>query len=868
MRAFATDPWSTNRFALAAFGLIAVFAFAAERNDLSSLRVSASPQGATIRVDASAPPVFTVFRLQDPDRLVVDVANAQKGSLVGHYDGSGPVTGVVVSQFADGKSLVARLLVGLDHASRYDVRAEGTTLVVTVDAEATTLAEGRAAPSEKPLAETEQKPSIAVASDELTPKIDEIAVARRGSKVTGLTYSKGVLTVTTDGPVARIETLELTAPDRLAVDLVGFAGPARGPRVSDALVRDLRVGSDERRFRVVLEGTSRLPGYLVKRVSGGVSIRLSAPKASATEGQEIVIDGKSVAVTDSPDVATVENVIFKEDGAGGRVEVTLSGRCGWKVDRPDRRSAVLTLDSARLPKRLERSLDTADLQATVKMVSSFTVPGTENKVRIVVAGAADIEDAVTTRPGVLSWSFKQAGKAVELASTDGRGTAGLAVESSTFAVEGAPKRTRYVGKKVSFEFKDIEIHNLLRIIAEISKKNIVVADDVSGKVTIRLRNVPWDQALELILRSKSLGMEDLGSILRVAPLTKLEEEAKSRAERKKAERISRELMVQLVPVNYARADDMSGRVKEILSERGNVTIDARTNTLIVRDLPENMQRIRSLVASLDMQTPQVLIEARIVEANIRHQREIGIQWGGQSTLSQATGNPTGLQFPNNVAVTGGITGAAAAGVQTIPNYAVSLPAGAGDGSGGAIGLVFGSAGSAATLNLRLSALESQGSIKTLSAPRVTTLDNNQARISQGTSIPFSQVSAAGANTVFVDAILSLSVTPHVTQDGSVLMSIIASNNQPDPSNSGSNGQPAISRKEANTNVLVKDGDTTVIGGIYVRRGSSSTNGLPLLSQIPIIGFFFRNYRELESKDELLIFISPRILNRQTIAQNL
>lgn len=863
-----------NRLVAAALSVVAVVAVAAERNDLSSLRVTTSPTGAMIRVDANSPPVFTVFRLQEPDRLVVDVANAQRGALLGHYDGVGPVSGVVVSQFADGKSQVARLLVGLDKASRYDVRAEGTTLVVTVDGEAPPTAAAPTpspAPAERAAEAPEAAPPVVAEAAEPTVKVDEIAVSRKGARVTGLTYSRGVLLVKTDGPVARIETLELSAPDRLAVDLVGFAGPARGPKVSDRLVRDLRVGSDERRFRVVLEGASRLPSYDIKRVAAGVSVRLSAPRAlPPSEGQEVVIDGQSVSVTDDAELATVENVAFKEDGAGGRVELTLSGRCGWKVDRPDRRSAVLTLDGARLPRKLERSLDTGDLQTAVKMISTFAVPGSENKVRIVVAGSAELDDVVATRPGSLSWTFKQGQKGVETASTDGRGTAGVAVESSIFAVEGAPKRTRYVGKKVSFEFKDIEIHNLLRIIAEISKKNIVVADDVSGKVTIRLRNVPWDQALELILRSKTLGMEDLGNILRVAPLAKLEEEAKSRAERRKAEKSARELSVQLVPVNYATAEQMSTQVKEILSERGNVSIDARTNTLIVRDLPENMQRVRSLVASLDLQTPQVLIEARIVEANIRQAREIGVQWGGQSVLSQATGNPTGLQFPNNFAVTGGIANgtAAADGVQGSPNYAVSLPVGAQDGSGGAIGLVFGSAGSAATLNLRLSALESQGSIKTLSAPRVTTLDNQLARISQGTSIPFSQVSAAGANTVFVDAILQLSVTPHVTADGSITMKIIASNNQPDPANSGANGQPAISRKEANTNVLVKDGDTTVIGGIYVRRGSTTSNGLPLLSKIPIIGFFFRNYRELESKDELLIFISPRILNRQTVAQNL
>ncbi len=857
-----------NRFGYVALCCVATMALGAERNELSSLRVEAGPQnGTAIRVESSAPPVFTVFRLQDPDRLVVDVANALRGSLAGHYDGVGSVSGVVVSQFSDGKSQVARLLIGLDHAARYDVRAEGTTLVVSVEAE-----QGSAAPAVEAAPAAVAAPARVAApagvtvaeTTEPAPLVDEIAVNRQGTRVTAVSYSRGALTLKTDGPVARIETLSLSNPPRLAIDLVGFRGPTRGPKVDDGLVRALRVGGDDHRFRVVLEAAGSLPSHEVKRVGSAVIVKLSAANETR-DPAEIVIDGRAVGV-DEAELTTIENLTFKEDGTAGRVELALSGKCGWKVERPDGQSAVLTLDGAKLPRKFERSLDTGDLQTSVKMVSAFTVPGAENKVRIVVAGGGPLKDVVTTRPGVLVWTFKPAAEA-EAISTEGRGTSGVAVESSTVAVEGAAQRARYVGKKVSFEFKDIEIHNLLRIIAEISKKNIVVADDVTGKVTIRLRNVPWDQALELILRSKSLGMEDLGNIIRVAPLSRLEEESRLRVERRNAEKKARELSVQLVPVNYATAEEMAARVKEILSERGNVAVDARTNTLIVRDLPENMQRVRSLVASLDLQTPQVLIEARIVEANIRQQREIGIQWGGQAVMSQATGNPTGLQFPNNLAATGGIAGGNQTGVSTSPNYAVSLPVGAGDGAGGAIGLVFGSAGSAATLNLRLSALESQGSVKTLSAPRITTLDNRLARISQGTSIPFSQVSAAGANTVFVDAILQLSVTPHVTQDGSILMNINASNNQPDQANAGSNGQPAISRKEAQTNVLVKDGDTTVIGGIYVRRGSSSTSGLPLLSKIPIIGFFFRNYRELDSKDELLIFISPRILNRQTVAQN-
>jgi type IV pilus assembly protein PilQ len=564
--------------------------------------------------------------------------------------------------------------------------------------------------------------------------------------------------------------------------------------------------------------------------------------------------------------AEVTDVAFRESETGGSVELKLKGRPRFSVERPDAKSAVLNLEGTRIAHHLEKSFDASALETPVKMVSIFSVPGASPRVRLVVAGSEALEQVVTQRPGGLSWRFSKKGL-TETAVSENE-TAGFSTEADDVVEEGAPQQRRgYVGKRVSFEFKDIDIHNLLRIIAEISKKNIVVADDVSGKITIRLRNVPWDQALDLILRSKSLGKEEFGNIIRVAPLSKLEEEARARLERKKNARLARDLTVALIPVNYATATDMSARVKEVLTERGNVTVDQRTNTLIVRDLPENMGKVRSLVTSLDLQTPQVLIESRIVEASTRFAREIGVQWGGKGILSASNGNPTGLVFPSSIGIAGGIEQGNSTGTSARPNYAVSLPVGADDGSGGAIGMAFGSAGGAVELNLRLSALESQGAVKTVSAPRITTLDNATASISQGVSIPFSQVSAAGANTQFVQARLSLDVTPHITQDGSVLMDIKAANNQPDPSNTGANGQPGISRKEASTTVLVKDGETTVIGGIYVRSGSSNQAGLPVLSKIPVLGFFFRNYRELETKNELLIFITPRILNRSAVAQN-
>lgn len=871
-----------RQYLLVVAGVMSSLAHAADVKTLNELRrvsVERSATGAQILVEGSMAPVFTVFRLNDPDRLVIDVSNALAGSTKGHHDGLGPVTGVVVSQFSDARAEVARILVGLDRASKYDVRADQSRLVIAVDGEQQRAAQvvvAAAAPAKAAnLVEAAPVPVTAPGSTDgvVASHVDERPVAHPASRLVSLSYRAATLRVVTDGEISKFELIQLENPNRLAVDMYGVKSQVRAPHVGDALVKEVRIGTSPDKVRVVLEARDAMPEYKATRRSDGLTVTLSQVKepAQVTQGEptEIEIDGKKVTL--GPDGAApardieVKGVEFAEAAGGGRVEIKLSGRAHWKVERPESKSAVLTLESARIAKAQERSLDTSELGTPVKMISAFSVPGTQSRVRIVVAADSALEDTVVESPTGLSWRLGTKGAALEQ-SVGGNRTAGFSTEASDFAASGAPQRTQWVGKKVSFEFKDIDLHNLLRIIAEISKKNIVVADDVTGKVTVRLRNVPWDQALDLVLRSKGLGMEEMGNIVRVAPLAKLEEEAKARAERSKALRGAAELQVQLVPVNYATADQMAARVKEVLSERGNVTTDTRTNTLIVRDLPQNMGRVRSMVASLDTQTPQVLIESRIVEANTRFSREVGVQWGGQAIAASATGNPTGLVFPSSVGVTGAVTGNAA-GVAAQPNYAVSLPVGAGDGSGGAVGMVFGSAGGALQLNLRLSALEAQGSVKTISAPKVTTLDNESAKISQGVSIPFSQTSASGTNTSFVEARLSLDVTPHITQDGSVLMKIKAENSQPDPANSGANGQPAIQRKEASTNVLVKDGDTTVIGGIYVRIGASNSSGLPVLSKIPVLGFFFRNYRELETKSEMLIFITPRILNRQAVAQN-
>jgi type IV pilus assembly protein PilQ len=425
--------------------------------------------------------------------------------------------------------------------------------------------------------------------------------------------------------------------------------------------------------------------------------------------------------------------------------------------------------------------------------------------------------------------------------------------------------SQYTGRRVDFNVKDIDIKNLLGAIAEISKRNIIVADDVHGTVTIKLRNVPWDQALDIILRSKNLGKEEIGNIIRVAPLDVLRKEQKDAAEAAKNTLALQPLRVRLIPVNYAVAANLVDRIKDTLTERGTVSVDTRTNTLIVKDVPEALGRAEGIVRNLDTQTPEVLIEARIVEAATSFARSAGIQWGGNVNLAPTYGNPTGLIFPNILAVAGAADDPAAptSGLQgvTAPNFAVNMPAPIGLNNGGGLGFVFGSAGGAANLNLRLSAAENSGTIKTISSPRVVTVDNVDASISQGVSIPFSQTSAAGVTTSFIEARLELRVTPHVTQEGSIQMRINATNNQPNPQLTGSNGQPSISRREARTEVLVRDGETTVIGGIYTRRNSEAWNEVPVLSKIPVLGWLFKKKAVTDDRTELLVFITPRIVNR-------
>jgi type IV pilus assembly protein PilQ len=401
----------------------------------------------------------------------------------------------------------------------------------------------------------------------------------------------------------------------------------------------------------------------------------------------------------------------------------------------------------------------------------------------------------------------------------------------------------------------------------VSNLNIITSDDVKGKVTLRLINVPWDQALDLVLQAKSLGAKQEGNVIRIAPLVSLRSEERARLDsQKEVEKLkaSLEAVTVTLPVSYTKASDLQSKIKDLLSEGGKVQIDERTNTIVIRDLHRNVEEARALIAKLDTATPQVLIEARIVEVDTSFSRELGVQWGGSYTTSSSNSklgvsgiqDSTGAFLPGAPVTATGLTPFSS--TSPPPSYAVNLPAKFGLGAGG--GISFGILRDNLRLDLSLSALEASNKGRVISSPKVITIDNKEATIEQGTQIPYSTVSASGTNTQFIDATLSLKVTPHITPDGGVIMKLEAKNDS--QGDVGASGQPAINKKKATTEVLVRDGETAVIGGILQISRKETESGIPWLSKIPILGYLFRSEASQATNRELLIFITPKILKQE------
>jgi type IV pilus secretin PilQ/predicted competence protein len=475
---------------------------------------------------------------------------------------------------------------------------------------------------------------------------------------------------------------------------------------------------------------------------------------------------------------------------------------------------------------------------------------------------------------------------------------------------------RYNGSRVSLEFKDADILNVLRIIADVAHRNIVATDDVQGRVTIVLYDVPWDQALDILLKSTGLEAVEYDDVITISTSKRLEEERRARLAAQNAGRDLEPLQTAYLRINYVKPQDLAlllrggdstsaagaaavadiagsaadaaGQRSGLLSSRGSVLVNEATSTLIVRDIADGVLNARELVQKLDVQTAQVAIQGLIFEADTNLARNLGIRWGADYRASPETGNPTGLNFPGRIGV-GGVgpsqagqagSGSGGGGGDGDGDGATNLPilvdfpaAGIQPGSGSTLGLLLGSLDGSATIDAQITALENAGKGKVISRPKVITLNNAEAQIqsleilrvrlpSTGTVINTGAGGTAGSSTVATQAIdtgIILRVTPQVSADGFVLMQIFVKSSI--PSNQSTDDIPNEISRQATSQVLVRDGETVVIGGVYRQRANTAESGVPWLRSIPVFGWLFKNMSKEDNRQELLVFITPKVVWR-------
>jgi type IV pilus assembly protein PilQ len=656
------------------------------------------------------------------------------------------------------------------------------------------------------------------------------------------------------------------APPRVAIDLPGIGnGLGRSTvDINQGNLRSVSVAQAGDRTRLVFN-LKQAANYKAELQGNVLVVILEGSGGVATAGAAGPT-GEPVhfAASQNREQLPLKDIDFRRgpDGAG-RLVVGLSNTQVGVDIRQQGQSLVVEFLRSTLPDALRRRLDVTDFGTPVQTVSAFQ---SGDRVRLVVEPRG-------------SWEHS-------------------AYQTDTqFVLEVRPlkvdpnKLTQgpgFAGEKLSLNFQNIEVRALLQVIADFTNFNVVTSDTVTGSVTLRLKDVPWDQALDIILQSKGLGVRKSGNVLWIAPKDELAAKEKLELESRKQITDLEPVRTQSFQLNYTKAEEVAkgisgqgqsggaaaGQASRILSPRGSVISESRTNQLFVTDIPSKLEEIQALISKIDIPVRQVMIEARIVEASDTFGRALGVKLGaldlnanpglggGNTRVSLPTGNYLGVgEQTGQATVTAG---------SYIPNTQfVSLPANvSGSGFGGATAASFAlslfSASAQRFLNLELSALEADGKGKIISSPRVITADQIKALIEQGTELPYQVATSSGATSIqFRKANLKLEVTPQITPEGNVILDVDV--------NKDSVGQNtaagfAIDTKHVKTQVLVENGGTVVIGGIFTQNQSEDVNKVPLLGDVPVLGFLFRNTTRQSSKTELLVFLTPKVITDRTAAR--
>ena len=857
-----------------------------------------------------APPFYKL--LSDPLRIAIDVPNIDLKEIKSPLRvENGTIGDVLTTQYDD----KGRIEISLLQMTNYNISNEEKNLIIDVEKVKKVEEAKEVKKEEETLKETKvEAPAIEAKKEEPPPTPPPLNKAK---KVTDVLFEEKkdfiIFNVLADGKIENFNAFKLDSPPRLVLDIWGVDSRKNSFKVKNPLIKGVRIGHYQDKLRLVFDSQKpQFPPYQVNRIDDKLMVSLgNIPQPS--EPQIYLQEKSAKESSDTPRTplesrtgkpSTLTSIDFKRMEDKSRIILSLSTEnLQFESSAPSKNMIAIDVKNASAPKRLLKGIDTSVFESVVDYIDLKNMKvGKGNDVRVLVkleeeasyettkegkeifvdikeklkktqakteapptevrkeeAAAAKKEEGVKKEDDVKNEEKpapkmkNQEMKAVEKPMPPAPSVKKVKVEEENRVFGGPPQKV-YTGRKLSLDFKDADIKNILRLIAEVSNLNIIVADEVTGKITMRLVDVPWDQALDIILQSKHLDKRQVRNVVRIAPIDALRKEDQARLEEEKAKEKLEPMVNELIPVNYAAAKEIMPQVKSILSERGDVKVDDRTNTLIIKDVPRNIPSAKDLVRYLDKKTPLVLIEARIVEANLSFQRELGVQWGflvGGGKAKAGGGTST--------TATGGVLGTA---VNRVVDLAASprtgLGASAGAGAAGILAAVF-SRGTIQEIDITISAHENEGNAKIISSPKIATLDNKEASIEQGLRIPYRKFTAEGTATVdFIEANIKLTVTPHVTNDGTIKLNLKVKKDAPDTS-IVVDGTPSIDKKEAISEVLIRDAGVVAIAGIYSITKNDGAEGVPLFSKIPLLGWLFKRENKEDSRKDLLIFISPKIM---------
>ena len=757
-------------------------------------------------------PTYQVKRLENPPRLVIDLTSQRVSSsktvAIADLDrvstiriGAQPTSGRIVMDLAEGQSI------------SHNVRSEGGKIFVTLSSSGKSSVQPSAPAS---VTGKTEKPSVLSIKSE--PRLPEVEKKEEAPK---LKEAKPVLDQELTPPSSDILTKE--------VSVLPVSANTNAPA---SKVKSVRLSSSSGSSTMVAVDVETTPEFTIER----------------TAPSEYVLTLKNTTLPDSALSAT----LFSESQTAPIRSVRSTVRGHDALLRIFAQPNIyLTAKVAGAQVIVE---ETKDLKQVVDDMRAQLAPkgsaATAEKKEIPAPKVKDNSIAAKSEPAAKAAAPSKPAVEEEMSDSEIRSLLG--------------DTARYTGKLISLDLQDTDIDNALRIIAEVSNLNIVASEDVVGKVTLRLTDVPWDQALDVILKTHALDKVLEGNVMRIAPVDKLRVERESLKQAQIADMELAQLLVKYIRVSYGKASELKSLVETVLSERGTVAYDERSNQLIVKDIQSGLDNVTELVSKVDLRTPQVLLETQIVEAGRNLTRDLGAELGFQYIQSPATGNGTGLNFPSAISVGG-----------TMANNGISasaFPAAISATAGSAVSMLFDSADGTRSLELRLTQLEQEGRVRIVSRPAVATTNNKPAEIksvekyrvrlpSGGTSVATGQGSTAngtgGAATEVIEAGIVLNVTPQASPDYYILLDIKAKSST--FGQSEVEGIPNEIERSASSSVLVSSGQTFALGGIYKLMDRDSVTGVPFIKDIPVIGTFFRRMQTTNTDEELLFFITPRIV---------